>query len=113
MTRTVLGRHIYAVGGNREAAHLSGVPVKRVLIIVYTICGALAGRGGVVNSSLHGACSAQTAFAAHSCTDSSRLTRREHTWARQPDVRKDACMLDPPLQASVLTSFSSCACASA
>ena len=60
MTRTVLGRHIYAVGGNREAAHLSGVPVKRVLIIVYTICGALAGLGGVVNSSLHGAGSAKS-----------------------------------------------------
>ena len=60
MTRTVLGRHIYAVGGNREAAHLSGVPVKRVLIIVYTICGALAGLGGVVNSSLYGAGSAKS-----------------------------------------------------
>ncbi len=60
MTRTVLGRHIYAVGGNREAAHLSGVPVKRVLIVVYTICGALAGLGGVVNSSLHGAGSAKS-----------------------------------------------------
>lgn len=60
MTRTVLGRHIYAVGGNREAALLSGIPVKRVLIIVYTICGALAGLGGVVNSSLHGAGSAKS-----------------------------------------------------
>ena len=60
MTRTVLGRHIYAVGGNREAAHLSGVPVKRVLIIVYTICGVLAGLGGVVNSSLYGAGSAKS-----------------------------------------------------
>ncbi len=60
MTRTVLGRHIYAVGGNREAAHLSGVPVKRVLVIVYTICGALAGLGGVVNSSLYGAGSAKS-----------------------------------------------------
>src|SRR5207237_3061640 len=35
MTRTVLGRYIYAVGGNREAARLSGVPVPRVLCFVY------------------------------------------------------------------------------
>jgi ribose transport system permease protein len=48
MTRTVFGRYVYAIGGNEEAARLSGVPVKRVLIIVYTICGALAGLGGIV-----------------------------------------------------------------
>ena len=52
MTKTVLGRHIYAVGGNEEAARLSGVPVKRVLLIVYTICGLLAGLGGVIMASL-------------------------------------------------------------
>ena len=54
MTRTVLGRYIYAVGGNPEASRLSGVPVKWVLVIVYTICGALAGLGGVVEASVHG-----------------------------------------------------------
>jgi ribose/xylose/arabinose/galactoside ABC-type transport system permease subunit len=32
MTRTVLGRYIYAVGGNREAARLAGVPVSRVIV---------------------------------------------------------------------------------
>ena len=52
MTQTVLGRHIYAVGGNKEAARLSGVPVNRVLLIVYTICGLLAGLGGVIMASL-------------------------------------------------------------
>jgi ribose transport system permease protein len=51
MTRTTLGRCIYAVGGNREAARLSGVPVRRVLWLVYTACGALAGVGGVVMAS--------------------------------------------------------------
>jgi ribose transport system permease protein len=51
MTRTPLGRHIYAVGGNSEAARLSGVPVARVLLAVYVICGALAGLGGVVMAS--------------------------------------------------------------
>ena len=51
MTRTALGRYIYAVGGNREAARLSGVPVTAVLIFVYTLCAALAGLGGVVMAS--------------------------------------------------------------
>ncbi len=51
MTRTVLGRHIYAVGGNAQAARLSGVRVVRVLILVYAFCGAMAGLGGVVDAS--------------------------------------------------------------
>jgi ribose transport system permease protein len=51
MTRTALGRYIYAVGGNAEAARLSGVPVKGVLIVVYAVCGALAGLGGIVMAS--------------------------------------------------------------
>jgi ribose transport system permease protein len=51
MTHTTLGRHIYAIGGNPEAARLSGVPVRRVLLCVYTICGALAGLGGIVTAS--------------------------------------------------------------
>jgi len=52
MTRTTLGRHIYAVGGNAEAARLSGVPVTRIVLLVYIICGALAGLGGIVMTSL-------------------------------------------------------------
>ena len=51
MTRTVFGRYVYAVGGNREAARLSGVSVLGVLILVYTLSGALAGLGGVVMAS--------------------------------------------------------------
>ena len=51
MTQMKLGRWIYAVGGNREAARLSGVPVRRVLLFVYTACGALAGLGGIVMAS--------------------------------------------------------------
>ena len=51
MHRTTLGRHIYAIGGNTEAAHLSGVPVQKVLLLVYTICGLLAGLGGVISAS--------------------------------------------------------------
>ncbi|MCL6503294.1 MAG: ABC transporter permease [Pirellulales bacterium] len=51
MTRTVAGRYIYAVGGNREAARLAGVPVERVTVLVYVACGVLAGLGGVVMAS--------------------------------------------------------------
>lgn len=51
MSRMVFGRYVYAIGGNEEVARLSGVPVKRVLLVVYTICGALAGLGGVVLAS--------------------------------------------------------------
>lgn len=53
MTRTSIGRYIYAVGGNPEAARLSGVPVKLVLVFVYTLTGLLAGLGGVMEASLH------------------------------------------------------------
>jgi ribose transport system permease protein len=52
MTQTRFGRNLYAVGGNTEAAHLSGVPVKRVILIAYILCGLLAGLGGVVTASL-------------------------------------------------------------
>ncbi|MEO1996561.1 MAG: ABC transporter permease [Planctomycetaceae bacterium] len=59
MTHTTLGRYIYAVGGNPEAARLSGVPVKRVLLLVYTGCGLLSGLGGVVLASRLSSGSAQ------------------------------------------------------
>jgi ribose transport system permease protein len=51
MTRTTLGRSLYAVGGNEEAARLSGVPVRRVLLFAYVTCGILSGLGGVILAS--------------------------------------------------------------
>ena len=51
MSRMRLGRHLYAVGGNREAARLSGVPVQRVLLCAYVASAALAGLGGVIMAS--------------------------------------------------------------
>jgi ribose transport system permease protein len=51
MAFTVLGRHIYAVGSNASTARLCGVRVGRVLVLVYTLSGALAGLGGVVLAS--------------------------------------------------------------
>lgn len=51
LNRTVLGLHIYAVGGNPEAARLAGLRVGRVLLIVYAISGLLSGLAGVMMSS--------------------------------------------------------------
>jgi ribose transport system permease protein len=51
LARTAMGRHIYAVGGNVQAARFAGVRVNRVLMVVYTVCGALAGLGGVITAS--------------------------------------------------------------
>ena len=52
MSQMRLGRHVYAVGGNVEAALLSGIPIGKVLLIAYTLCGLAAGVGGVVTASL-------------------------------------------------------------
>ncbi|WP_051319223.1 ABC transporter permease [Chitinimonas koreensis] len=48
LTRTVLGRHLYAVGSNAEAARLSGVRVDGVTTFAYLLSGALAGLAGCV-----------------------------------------------------------------
>ena len=46
--RTAFGRHVYAVGGNAEAARRAGINVARIRILVFTISGAMAGVGGVI-----------------------------------------------------------------
>ena len=48
LERTKFGRHIYAIGGNRDAARLSGVKVKVVEMIVYLFSGLFAGLGSVL-----------------------------------------------------------------
>jgi len=50
LNRTVLGIHIYAVGGNRLAAQLTGIKVERILIFVYAISGLLAGLAAAMTS---------------------------------------------------------------
>jgi ribose transport system permease protein len=45
---TTFGRRLYAIGGNREAARLSGLPIGRDLLVTYTISGALAGLAGLL-----------------------------------------------------------------
>jgi ribose transport system permease protein len=48
MQATPYGARVYATGGNREAAYLSGVPVKRIITSTYVWCGGLAGLAGVM-----------------------------------------------------------------
>ncbi|KVS39911.1 sugar ABC transporter permease [Burkholderia ubonensis] len=51
LRRSVLGTHIYAVGGNAEAARLAGVNVKKVTILVYAISGFCGACGGLIYGS--------------------------------------------------------------
>ncbi|WJZ03121.1 ABC transporter permease [Corynebacterium freiburgense] len=48
LSRTVIGRSMYAIGGNVEAAVLSGLPVKKILVIVYALSGVFAALAGLV-----------------------------------------------------------------
>ena len=48
MRATPYGQRVYATGGNREAAYLSGVPVERIVASTYVWCGGLAGVAGVM-----------------------------------------------------------------
>ncbi|WP_276355467.1 sugar ABC transporter permease [Cohnella caldifontis] len=50
-TKTVLGRHIYAVGSNPEAAHLSGINVKKITYIVFGSMGLLSALSGILFTS--------------------------------------------------------------
>jgi D-xylose transport system permease protein len=45
---TVFGRQIYAIGGNPEAARLSGIPIKRRILLVFVLCNTLAAIAGLV-----------------------------------------------------------------
>lgn len=49
--KTSLGRHIYAVGGNPEAATLSGISVKKITLIVFVSMGLMAGLSGILFAS--------------------------------------------------------------
>ncbi|MDP9256701.1 MAG: sugar ABC transporter permease [Actinomycetota bacterium] len=49
--RTTFGRHVYAVGGNAEAARRAGINVNFIRVAVFTISGALAAAGGIIAAS--------------------------------------------------------------
>ncbi|MDD3840477.1 MAG: ribose ABC transporter permease [Clostridia bacterium] len=51
MYKTKLGRYIYAVGGNRQAAEFSGIKINRVIFFAYTLAGLLASISGIVLAS--------------------------------------------------------------
>lgn len=50
-TRTRFGRHIYAVGGNDEAARRSGISVSGIRIVVFALCSSMAAIGGIMGAS--------------------------------------------------------------
>lgn len=47
---SAFARHLYAVGGNEKAARLAGVPVRRVKVTVFAVCGVLAALAGIVHA---------------------------------------------------------------
>ena len=49
--KTKFGTYVYALGGNRESARLSGVPIKKIEVLVFTISGLLAAFAGIVLAS--------------------------------------------------------------
>lgn len=49
LSRTRFGRYVYMTGANRSAAELSGIPTRRVLLIVFALSGVLAGVAGILN----------------------------------------------------------------
>ncbi len=51
LSRTRLGRYTYAIGSNKEAARLSGIPIGRYLTVIYVLQGLLAGFAGMIASS--------------------------------------------------------------
>ncbi|MEJ3743762.1 ABC transporter permease [Actinomycetes bacterium KLBMP 9797] len=51
LRRTAYGRHIYAVGGNREAARRAGINVDKIRISVFVICSVMAAIGGIIAAS--------------------------------------------------------------
>ena len=48
---TIYGQYVYAIGGNEKAAALAGIPVMKVKVLTYAVCGALAGVGGILLAS--------------------------------------------------------------
>lgn len=49
--RTRFGQHLYAIGGNRQAARFTGIALVRIEILVYTICSILTGIAGMIHTS--------------------------------------------------------------
>lgn len=61
-SHTAFGRSIYAMGGNAEAAHLSGIPVKRIRMVLFALTGGLAAITGLLMTSRLGAGNANIGY---------------------------------------------------
>lgn len=57
LRRTVMGRHIFAFGGNLEASRFSGLPLARIQIGVFAVCGLMAGLAAFLGASFYGSAS--------------------------------------------------------
>lgn len=57
---TMFGRHIYALGGNAEAARRAGINIRKIRIVVFTISGAFGAMGGIIGASRLGSASPAT-----------------------------------------------------
>ncbi|WP_123027087.1 sugar ABC transporter permease [Mycolicibacterium stellerae] len=60
LNRTSYGRHIYAVGGNREAARRAGIHVDRIRVSAFVVCSSLAALSGIIAASYGGKVSASS-----------------------------------------------------
>ncbi|VEG58029.1 inner-membrane translocator [Mycolicibacterium aurum] len=60
LKRTAYGRHIYAVGGNAEAARRAGISVERIRVSVFIVCSSLAALSGIIAASYAGKVSASS-----------------------------------------------------
>ncbi|SBS78601.1 Inner-membrane translocator [uncultured Mycobacterium sp.] len=60
LNRTAYGRHVYAVGGNAEAARRAGINVDRIRISVFVVCSSLAAVSGIIAASYGGKVSASS-----------------------------------------------------
>jgi D-xylose transport system permease protein len=54
LDHTIFGRYLYAIGGNSEAAHLSGINVPKIKWMVFAICGLLSAAAGILAASREG-----------------------------------------------------------
>jgi ribose transport system permease protein len=66
---TVFGRHLYGVGGNRDAARLSGLKVDRIVIITFVLTGAACGVAGLIDASTTGQGSASNVLGSNLALD--------------------------------------------
>ena len=62
LTRTVMGRHLVAVGSNEQAAKMSGIDPRRYRFLVLALSGALAGLGGMFNAAYLGSADPNAGF---------------------------------------------------